>query len=284
MALHMGDYNELEVIRETHYAYILSDGEEEAFLHRKQTTRKLDLHEHVRVFLYYDGKKRVTATMNAPVVDQTRAAFCKVVEVSYRLGAFVDIGLVKDLLLSKDDLPFLKNEWPEVGDMLFVTMRVAKNQLTARLISRYEVKDHLIPAQPLKEGDTVTAYNLYKAEEGNVFFTAEGHYVFVYFKHMRKTYRLGEKTDITITIAKDDGTYNGTIIDQKETMIDKDAQRILDYLRENGGSMSYTDRTDPAVIQRVFHMSKSAFKRALGSLYKQQLIVLESTKTKLTDA
>lgn len=281
MALQMGDYNQLEVYKELEYAYLLNNPDEPVFLHKKQTTATLDLHELVDVFLYYDSQKRVTATMRKPLVDLQRADFCEVVDVNYRLGAFINIGLVKDLLLSKDDLPFVKNEWPAKGDKIFITLRVSKSQLTAKPVSRYNVKEYLKPTEHLEVGEKYTAYNLYKAEEGNVFFTTEGHYIFVYFKHMRKVYRLGEKADIQITIDKEDYTYNGRITLQKELMMTEDAQLIEDYLKQAGGEMPFTDKSSSEDIMNEFHMSKGAFKRALGNLYKAEKVVLEKGKTRL---
>jgi predicted RNA-binding protein (virulence factor B family) len=281
MTLQMGDYNTLLVLRETDYAYILGDEETEVFLHKKQAIGTLDIHQEVTVFLYYDGQKRVTATMNKPLIDQERAGFVDVVDTSFRLGAFLDMGLKKDLLLSMDDLPFVKNEWPEKGDKVFAKVKVSKHQLTARLITRYAVKNYLVPETPLEEGSQVEAYNMYRAEEGNVFVTEQGHIIFVYFKHMRKTYRLGEKETITITIDKGQFEYNGTVIEQKELMLDKDAERLATFMEEHDMMMPYTDKTSPKVIQMVFRMSKGAFKRALGTLYKQQLVALDEDKTRL---
>lgn len=281
MDVKIGEYNELEVLRETDISYILTNGEDEVFLHKKEVTRDLDLHEMISVFLYYDNQRRITATMKQPLIDQRHPGFLNVVGVHPKLGVFLDIGLQKDLLLSIDDLPFIKKEWPAIGDVIFARMRSSKNQLTAKLISRYNISDYLTPEAPLSKGDMVEAINIYRAEEGNVFMTREGHNIFVYFKHLRKTYRLGETEMVTITIDKGQNEYNGTIIEQKEVMIDLDGQRILDYLQEQGGVMPYTDKSSPETIQLVFRMSKSAFKRALGSLYKAEKVILEKDQTRL---
>lgn len=281
MTVQMGDYNTLEVLRTTKFAYILDGGDDEVFLHKGQATQELDDHQLVTVFLYYDGKKRITATMNKPTIDLETAGFVTVVDASYKLGAFLDIGLKKDLLLSMDDLPFIKSEWPVKGDKVFAKLNVSRKQLTAKPISRYAIKDYLRPSNTLSEGDTIVATNIYKAEEGNVFLSEEGHIIFVYFKHMRKKYRYGEQETITITIHKGKQEYNGTIIKQKELMLDEDAARLVDYMESHDMMMPYTDKTSPEVIQLVFKMSKGAFKRALGTLYKQQVVVLDQDKTRL---
>ncbi len=283
MELKLGDYNTLTVLRETPYSYILTNGEDEVFLHKKQTIGTLNVADDVDVFLYYDNQKRVTATMHKPILDQDTPNFAKVVGVHRKLGVFLDMGLRKDLLLSIDDLPPLLEEWPQEGDEIFVKIKVSANQLTAKRINRFEIQDYLTPEEPLKEGDEVEGIKTYQAEEGAVFITKEGHRMFVYGKHMRKKYRLGETATMTITIDKGDYHYNATMIEQKELMLEDDAMRILKYLEEHDGVMAFTDKSSPKAIKDTFHMSKSAFKRALGTLYKARKVDLEKDQTRLKE-
>jgi predicted RNA-binding protein (virulence factor B family) len=221
--------------------------------------------------------------MNKPILDIDTPAFAEVVDSNYRLGAFLNIGLIKDLLLSRDDLPFIRKEWPRKGDKIFVKIKVAKNQIAAKIMPRYEIQKYLKPEEELEDGKTYPAYNVYKTEEGNVFFTEQGHYIYVYFKHMRKVYRLGEKADVKITLVKENHNYSGTLIEQKELMMSKDAEYIREYLMNKNGVMPFTDKSDPKIISETFNMSKAAFKRALGVLYKAKVVTLEKDKTILND-
>ena len=189
MALAMGKYNNLTVLRESDLAYILTDGRDEIFLHKRQAHGSLEPDMEVEVFLYYDNQKRITATMNRPTVDTKNAAFLKVVGVNAHLGVFLDVGLIKDLLLSRDDLSFKKKEWPQVGDEILVKMKASKNQLTAKIIPRYDIKKYLSPQTELIEGEGYVSYCIFIAEEGVVFITKEGHYIYVYYKNMRKMLR-----------------------------------------------------------------------------------------------
>ena len=283
MKLEIGDYNKLKVLRETDHAYMLGDEDTEIFLHKKQAARPLKDEEEVEVFLYYDNQKRITATMNKPKIDQENPGFLNVVDYNFRLGIFLNMGLIKDLLMSRDDLPFIRKDWPRKGDRLFVRLRVSKNQLTAKFVPRYEINDFLKPDTMLEVDSEYVAYNVFKTEEGNVFFTEEGHQIYVYFKHMRKDYRLGEKAEIKITIDKGNNQYNGTLIKQKELMLEDDALIIKKYLEEHEGEMEYTDKSTSDAINIAFSMSKKAFKRGLGSLYKKGLVVLEKDRTLLFD-
>jgi len=96
----------------------------------------------------------------------------------------------------------------------------------------------------------------------------------------RQGLRLGQVVEVDI-IKKNEQNYSGKLIEQKEIVMDDDASIILNYLKEHQGVMSYTDKSQPEVISKVFHMSKSAFKRALGKLYKEGKVELSKTQTKL---
>lgn len=280
--LKIGSDNLFEVVRKTTDEYILKHPEATVPLPKDETPEPLTVGMRVEAFVYIDHQKGLRATMVQPAIDLFRADFVRVVERKDKLGVFVDIGLKKDMLVSKDDLPPLKRQWPKVGDHLLCYLKVGRNQMTARPVDRFRVAQYLKPEKPLDKGVTVKAYVFHVAEEGLVLFTPEGHEVFVYYKHTRSEHRLGETVETTIVLKKDDLHYNGTLIAQKETQISRDAETILDYLREKG-EMPYTDKSDPDAIFETFHMSKSAFKRALGNLYREGYVDLEKTRTVLKD-
>lgn len=282
MSLKIGMINTLEVERETEISYILTDGYEEAFLHKRQATKPLEEKEKVEVFLYFDNQKRITATMNKPIVDTVTPAFLEVVDVNPRLGVFLNMGIQKDLLLSRDDLPYKKSQWPQKGDFILSRIKVSKNQLSSKIINRYDMHKYIKPDYELEKDQSYQAIILFFADEGIVLSTKEGHLIFVYNKHIRNEYRLGEVISVKIINIKPNYQYNGTLIEQKELMIDDDSKRILDYLEQNDGLMNITDKSDPALILRTFNMSKSAFKRALGKLYKEKLVKLHKDYTELS--
>jgi len=277
----MGQTNTLDVLRVGDIAYVLTDEIEEIFLHKKQATRELVEGEQVDVFVYFDNLKRKTGTMTIPKLDINTPAFCEVVDVKPNLGAFLDVGLIKDLLMSRDDMPMIRAQWPQKGDKLFIRMKVSRNQMTAKVIPRFETMQFLVPERDLEINDKVDAYVIYFTEEGMVLLSEEGHNIFVYAKHYRGEYRLGQKAETKIINIRPDRTYNGTLIEQKELVMSTDAELILEYLAKHQGEMEITDKSSPELIMDTFNMSKGAFKRALGSLYKSKTVVIESTKVLL---
>ncbi len=92
---------------------------------------------------------------------------------------------------------------------------------------------------------------------------------------------MGEEKSVRIIDVKDDGTLNGSLLPRKQERLADDSEEILRYLENAGGQMPFTDKSTPDEIMEMFGMSKAAFKRALGRLYKARRIVQEDGWTKL---
>jgi len=277
--MNLGTYNELEIVRISDIAYILSDGDNEIFLHKKEALKDYVAGDKITVFIYVDNENRPTASTKRPFVTIDSAAFLEVVLVNHEYGVFLSNGLVKDLLLSKDDLPLTIQSWPMVGDQVYVTMKVKKDQLFAKIVGRKLIQPQLQPTEILEAGTNYEAVVLFFMVEGLVCFTKKGHEIFVHYNNTRTKYRLGEAVNVRILKQNDNGEYVGTLIQQKELMMEDDSKILLSYLENHSGQMRFTDQSSPEDIQAAFHMSKSAFKRALGTLYKAGIVELKNDKT-----
>lgn len=271
MGLKMAQMNTMTVVFKDKDGYQCENQEGAIFLPKAEATRSLKINDVIDVFLYFDQSKAATATMQKPLITAYQPAFVDVVDQKLGLGVFVHVGLKKDMLLSKDDLPHLKEEWPRKGDRVFCQLKAGKNQMVAKIPSRFQVLKRLQPNTELSLGDEVEAYVFHLGPEGIVLFTEAGHELFVYYKHTRNKYRLGEKVQAKISSVISRVKYNATLSPQKEQALEKDAQRIYDYLLGHP-VMPFGDKSEPEAIFQTFHMSKAAFKRALGSLYKAELI------------
>ncbi len=275
----VGEVNTLRVLRETDIAYLLTDREKEIFLHKRQALKELKEHDQIDVFLFFDNNRRLTASMELPFIGIEQPGFCKVVDVNHHIGVFVEIGIYKHLLISRDDLPLEKNIWPAKDDELFVKIKVSRNQITGKLITRFNVKDYYSGIKDLEEQSKVEAYVIYHTDEGIVLQTKGGHIIFVYKKHFRVAPRLGQLIEVLISKHKRSNEYNGILIERKEKMMSTDADMIISYLIEHENEMPFTDKSTPDEIFDTFNMSKSAFKRALGTLYKARQIEFKDGKT-----
>jgi predicted RNA-binding protein (virulence factor B family) len=273
--MEIGKINNLKVARKTDLGYMLTNGKEEVFLHYNETNyQELKIGEYVEAFLYYDFKNRLAATLYKPIIERDKSAFLKVVGVNYTLGVFVDIGIKKDLLISFDELPNNKKLWPREDDILYVTLKV-KQRLVGKLVKKGDIVT--APTNTVKEKEEFTGYVIEINPNGLNILTKDFHLIFVHHTQKRKDYRLGEKVKVVISRVHDK-VLHGTFILQKELMIDVDAKSILDYLKEHG-KMKLTSDSSPEEIKKLFSMSKRAFKRALGSIYKQDLVEFENNYT-----
>lgn len=280
--LKIAQMNTMRVISVESDGYQLENDDGAIFLNQSLAHHPLHENDTVDAFLYFDQSKSVVATTYKPRITAYQSAWVDVVEQKFGLGVFVNIGLKKDMLLSKDDLPHLKEEWPQKGDLVFAHLKSGKTQMVAKIPARFQVSKTLEPQGELEVGLTVEAYVFNLGPEGLVCFTKDGFEVYVYYKHTRKQHRIGEALEVTITHMVNRLKYNGTLTPQKELALESDADRILAALKEKG-SIPFGDKSNADAIFNAFHMSKAAFKRALGTLYKNRQVHLAPHQTTLRE-
>lgn len=272
----IGQTVSLEVAREADFGYFLTDGTEDVLLHKNETDKELELNEKVDVFLYTDSRGRITATTTIPKITVGVYDWAVVSDVTPGLGVFVNIGIQKDMLLGEEDLPAHSSVWPQIGDVLFITLRVNKNnRLYVKLATDPVVEAHEQKADRAVFNKSVHGYVYRTAKVGSWIFTAEGYKGFIHESQRRKEPRLGQKVEGRIIDVKEDGTVNISLLPRKEEALDIDAEQILSVLNERNGAMPYWDKSMPEDIQEKFHMSKASFKRALGRLMKEGKVYQE---------
>lgn len=275
----LGLVSTYKVERETNLGYMISDETGEYFLHHNECCGNYyKIGDIVNAFLYIDKQKRVAATIACPHVTVEKGGLCEVVGQN-EAGVFVNIGISRDILLSSDDL--MSGKWPENGDKVCCALKVRGKNLFVRLLNKPEIQA-LASDVELEEGQKYKGYVYRISDKGINVVTENYQIVFVFYKNLRKNYRLGEAVEVKI-IGKHENDYSGTLIEQKEIMIKDDAQVILDYLQSHNGVMNYTSNSSPEIIYNVFKMSKSSFKRALGNLYKERKVILTDDKTIMVD-
>lgn len=274
MSLILGDLNNLIVDRKTDIGYMLKKADEEILLHFNETFEKeLIPGDEVEVFLYIDFKGRIAATLAKPLLTLDKDAFLKAIDVNNNLGVFFDMGINKDILLSKDDLPSDKAQWPKKGDTCYLSL-VVKKRFTARQVFREDIPEEIIK---LNNKDKVKAYVHKISNNGANLLTKDFNQIFVHHSMIKDKLRIGEEVEVTITYFSDKG-YSGSLIKQKEISRFDDANIILSHLVRKG-DIPLTSNSSPEEITKYFDMSKRAFKRALGLLYKERKIEFVDNKT-----
>lgn len=267
--IELGVLQQLKVVRRTDNGVYLADPEDESdrgvLLPKNQVTDEIKLNSMVNVFVYKDSEDRPIATTTIPKIQMDELAVLKVVQVN-TIGAFLDWGLAKDLLL-----PFKEQKNKvDVGDKVLVKLYLDKSN---RLCATSKIYDLLLCDSTYKTGDNVvgTVYDIN---------TSYGAFVAVDNKYLAlipnndfiTPPRIGTEINARVTSVRPDGKLNLSLRLQKELQMDKDAESILNKLNNNNGFLPYNDKTPSDVIKKELSLSKNAFKRAIGKLYKQKII------------
>ena len=268
--MNAGRIYELKVLRKTDLGYMLGSEEDDVLLHFKESDKEYKTGDIAKVFIYYDKKGRPCATCNTPFVTVDNPGFVNVVEVISNLGVFVNNNTGKDLLISKDNLPYDKKIWPVVDDKLLVELKVKSDTILAKPLNRYEIDDLRSEAK-YELGSYVEAYIYRIGDAGINMVTMDMVNVFVHKSMYRDNYRIGQMAVVKIIHEASSG-YNGSLIEQKEKVIDSDKEILLRYLDANGGKMKLDAKSSSEEIEGKLHLSRKAFKRALGGLYKDRIV------------
>jgi len=260
---------ELLAVRESEQGLFLDaetgNTNDDILLHKLQQTAPVKVGDRIRVFLYLDPKRRLTASMRTPRMTEGQVARLRVINVT-KEGAFLDVGAERGIFLPYAGM----RGRPKVGETVWAKLYTDKS---GRLAVTMEVEDELRrasrPAAGVRVGDMLTGsvYNI--TERGAFLFTDERYIVFVDHKEIPVRPRVGERITVRVTYLREDGRLNASLRPPKEQAQTADAAAILALLAAHDGRMPYTDATSPEVIRDRFHISKAAFKRALGHLLKE---------------
>ena len=279
-----GDVVTLKVVRLGEMGAFLDGGtgntDDDILLHKLQQTAEVKEGDAVKVYLYLDPSKRLTASMKLPKMREGQLGYVRVISVT-RDGGFVDIGAERGVFLPYSQMRGHVSEGQLVWVKLYrdksgrqaVTMRVEEDMQRAAK-----------PAEGLKVGDKVTGtiYNI--LPEGFFIFTTQR---FIAFLHRSEVpggrLDFGQLITGRVTFLREDGRINISMRLQKENALVADAEDIYAYLVKRNGSMPYCDSTPLEIIKQKFGISKAAFKRALGHLMKEGKVRQENGWTYITE-
>lgn len=285
MALHPGLKAMLQVKDRSTSQWILSDGSgDEVMMNASEIEEGQEIGEEIEVFLYRNRQGGVSATPMIPHILPSEYGWAKVLKVSQREGAVVDIGTTREVYLLPADLPQILELWPQQGDHIFMTLRTDRHgDLYGRLATEEKVLELMQPAPETAFNQNLQARAYRLLPVGTFMLSVPEMYrIFVHETEREEEPRLGEEKTVRIIDVKDDGTLNGSLLPRKQERLSDDADEIMRYLEESGGKMPFTDKSSPDEILEIFGMSKAAFKRALGKLYKNRQIIQEEGWTKST--
>jgi predicted RNA-binding protein (virulence factor B family) len=290
MSLQAGNLVSLEVAREVPpNGFFVSDGKQDILLPYGEATGTVKSGDRVQVFLFYDTQDRLMATMKRPLLILGEVALLEVVDIHPRFGYFLEMGLGRNLLLPYRHVPELEELRPQIGDRLYVYLtHDRQGRLIAKLAGEEELAPLCIRAPSSWKNQWVSA-RVYKPLQMGSFVVCDagvlGYGVIGMIPSLERTrlLRVGEQVKVRVTfVREDDGKVNLSMRLPKEKGMGEDAERIIAFLKARpNGAMPYSDQTQADLISEKFGMSKSAFKRALGKLMKEQIITQQDNWTYL---
>jgi predicted RNA-binding protein (virulence factor B family) len=269
--IELGKYQTLEVTKKAEFGLYLSEpgtqGLHKILLPQKEVPEGTGLGDMLNVFIYKDSEDREIATTAKVPVTIGGLAVLKVKEVS-QIGAFLDWGLMKDLLLPYKEQTVKVEE----GDNVLITLYVDKS---SRLCATMKVYDLLSEDSPYKKDDSVTGIVYEIIEAFGVFIAVDNKYSAMIPKNeLFSPVKPGDIITARVSNVREDGKLTLSLREKAYVQMDTDTQMILDKLKAAGGFLPYHDQTDSEIINAELKISKNAFKRAIGRLYKAGAIII----------
>ncbi len=271
--IELGKVQELEVVRTKEFGVYLSEkaGDAEAvLLPKKQVPEGAGVGSKIKVFIYKDSSDRLIATTQTPKLQVGETALLEVKDVS-KIGAFLDMGLEKDLLL-----PFKEQTHPvRKGESCLVTLYIDKSR---RLAATMRVYSHMSNESPYKAEDWVEG-TVYEINENLGAFVAvdNRYYGLIPRKEIYGALKEGQSVRARVMRVREDGKLDLCLRDKSYVQMESDAEQVLKVIDEFDGVLPFTDKAKPEVILREFSMSKNAFKRAVGRLLKEGRVQVTET-------
>ena len=277
--LNIGRFNQLTVLETGTHGAILDGGDAgRLLLSLLQCPDGLAPGDELEVFIFLDAQGEPVPTTRRPVAELGQVAWLEVVNVN-DLGAFVDWGLSKDLFI-----PFAEQQHPLITGRHALVKVYLDNQ--GRLAGSTRI-DHWIKDESvgLKQGEKVSLMIADKTELGFKAIINHQFWGLLYSNELYQRIRKGQRLDGYIKRLRDDGKVDLTLSQPgfSKARIGGVGGEILAALEASNGFLALTDKSPPKEIYAAFQVSKKVFKQAVGALYKQRLITLESTGIRLAE-
>lgn len=275
--LQIGRYNELTVNRRVDFGFYLIGGETEVLIPNKYVPEGTKEGDVINVFVYTDSEDRPIATTLKPHAAVGEFAYLKVKAVN-NIGAFLDWGLEKDLFV-----PFKEQERKmEEGRsyIVFLYLDLNSDRVTASArISRFVEKEDI----DLMEGDVCDLLIANRTDLGYNAIINNRYIGVIYQNEIFQPINTGDRVRGFVKRIREDNKIDISLQKSGGALVDDTRSRILKALKDNNGFLPLTDNSSPEEISRVLMISKKAFKKTIGSMYKNRLIDIVEGGIKLVE-
>lgn len=273
--IRLGEKQELVVAKRVEFGVYLaqdmeSAGEERVLLPIRQVPDGTEVGDKLEVFIYKDSRDRMIATTREPKIMLHQVARLTVAQTA-KIGAFLDWGLEKDLLLPFREQTARVREGQEVLAALYIDK-------SSRLCATMNVYEYLSTDSPYHKDDRVegTVYEI--SQEFGAFVAVDDKYSgLIPRKEFYGNVRIGDRVSARVTSVKEDGKLDLSLREKAYLQIAGDAERVMAVIDSFDGALPFNDKANPEVIRREMQMSKNEFKRAVGNLLKNGRIIITET-------
>ena len=268
--IEIGEYNSLKIDRSTEPGLFLTDSEgNEVLLPNRYVPEHFDISDTLDVFVYLDNEERLVAVTDKPLIKRNEFAVLRCSEVN-KYGAFLDWGMVKELFCPFKEQAFKmkKGGWYLVYCYLDEeTNRLVASSKTNRFLDNRELS--------VKQFDKVDLIASHPSEIGWNVIVNKKHSGLIYNDNIFQDISVGDRLNGIVKKIRSGNKLDIAIGQLGFRSIEPNAQKILDHLEDNSGYLNLTDKSSPDEIKELVQMSKKAFKKAIGNLYKQRKIQIK---------
>ena len=273
--MRLGEIQTLTVVKKVDFGVYLAEPDkkdDKVLLPKKQVPDDVAMGQEISVFLYKDSQDRLIATTTKPRVTLDHVGVLRVKEVG-KIGAFLDWGLEKDLFLPYKEM----TKRLHTGDEILVRVYIDKShRLCASMKGLY---DFLSTSSPYQVGEDVTGRVYEFGHDFGTFVAVDDKYSAMIPKHEDTAgLSIGQVVSARVTNVKEDGKLDISLRQKAYLQMDEDAEMLLQLLDSYAGVFPFTEKASPEVILRETGLSKNAFKRAVGRLYKEHLVDISDGK------
>src|SRR6185437_8709613 len=275
----IGKRNTLTVVRDSSPGLYLDGGEHgEILLPNRYVPRGIKKGDQIEAFVYRDSEDRLVATTETPRATVGEVATLKVIGINRKIGAFLDWGLAKDLLL-----PFREQTSPvRLGQN--VVVRIYIDQKTQRIVASMKLdRDPVIEPPDYRLGQPVEFLITEKTDLGYKALVEGKHSGLLYHDSLLVPVAIGKQLKGFVRALRPDDKIDLVLDQPGYRRVAPLALRIVEALKLNEGRLGVDDDSSPETIRQAFGASKKAFKQALGTLYKARRIRFSKPGIELLD-
>ncbi|MFD2917870.1 CvfB family protein [Psychroserpens luteus] len=269
--IRIGDYNTLEIIRESEQGIYLSDAEDnQVLLPNRYVPETFQIWDQLEVFVYLDNDERPVAVTDEPYVIRDDFALLRCNQVTDH-GAFLDWGLVKELFcpFSEQAFKMKAGGWY----LIFCYLDEKTDRLVASSKTNRFLDNKDLTVQQFDEVDLIVSH---PSDLGMNVIVNNQHLGLIFHEDIFKDISVGDRLKGFVKKVREDNKLDIVLGKIGYRKIEPNADLVMEYLGDTeGGFLALNDKSNPDDIKNVLQMSKKTFKKAIGTLYKQKLITIK---------